>query len=104
MSPKRKGSPRSSVLASYFAQPSFILEDKYQFERSIASAVSAKVAGKLKHHHRSFGAFPLVEDDLDALEPDVAVDYITPKAAVPFAVSITKVYTPAYPPPAFSYS
>ncbi len=35
--------------------------------------------GKLKYHNHSFGAFPLVEDDLDALEPDVAVDYITPR-------------------------
>ena len=54
-----------------------ILQDKYQFER--AEAVSAKVTGKFKHHHRGFGAFPLVGDNLNAPEPDVAVDYITPR-------------------------
>ena len=69
--------PRSSPPTSPNLRVGGVIpEDKYQFERSIASAVST---GKLKHHHRGFGAFPLVEDDLDAPEPDVAVDYITPR-------------------------
>ena len=72
--------PRSSPPTSPNLRTNAVIpEDKYQFERSIASAVSSKVTGKLKHYHRGFGAFPLVEDDLDAPESDIEVDYITPR-------------------------
>lgn len=52
-------------------------EDKFHFESVLASATKAK--SKAKQTHRGFGAFPLIEEDLDDADSDEECEYATPR-------------------------